>query len=346
MKNTDFSFFDRRRSKLLRASEFWPDRLWHLPALLQGAFLGLYKGNINWFVRANPAIVWGGMFDAPKSDLLNRLKAENQPKSHFIPFHSAVPALPQNFSFPVILKPDTGERGRLVSKINDEEAWLAYWHKAPAGNYMVQEFVHFGFEFGVFVIREASGDFRIHSLTWKLPLGVVGDGVSRLGELLEQHPRAQRFRSFWPEIDAATSRKVLAVGEWFPLHFSGNHSRGATFLDARAYISPAMEAAFNALLSGLDGFHYGRLDVMVERPELLCEAAKIKVLEINGANSEPAHVYDPASSWWKGLREHLRFQRMMWVVACRNQDKGAQGVSLRQTWQALMAYRRWQKAIL
>jgi hypothetical protein len=346
MKNTDFFFFDRRRSKELRPSEFWPDRLWHIPALLQGALLGVLKGNINWFVRANPALSWGGMFDSPKSELLNRLKDENKPKSHCIPFDSALPELPMGFSFPVILKPDTGERGRLVSKIVDYEAWLAYWHKAPLGNYLVQEFVHFGFEFGVFVVREAAGDFRIHSLTWKLPLGVVGDGVSRLEELLNQHPRARRFKTFWPEIDAATRRKILGAGEWFPLHFSGNHSRGATFLDARTQLSPAMELAINELLAGLDGFDYGRLDVMVEQPEMLTVARKIKVLEINGANAEPAHVYDPASWWLRGLLEHLRFQRMMWVVACRNLDRGAKGAGLRQTWQALMTYRRWQKSIL
>ena len=35
-----------------------------------------------------------------------------------------------------------------------------------------------------------------------------------------------------------------------------------------------MELAFNELLAGLDGFDYGRLDVMVEQPDLLTLVSK------------------------------------------------------------------------
>lgn len=340
MPNTNSSFFDRRRSAQLRPSEFWHDVLWQVPLFLQGLLLGLLRGSPNWFVRANPGLPWGGMFDAPKSSVLNQLRPENRPQGQLIRYQTGIPDLPPGLHFPLIVKPDAGERGRGVHKIIDAAAWSTLWQQSAPGDYLVQIFVPAPYEFGVFVIRDVTGRFRIHSLTWKLPLGVVGDGHSSLEQLLAAHPRAQRFKRFWPAFSASELAAVPAAGEWVPLHFSGNHSRGATFLNAAQFIDAAMEAAFNELLAPLEGFHYGRLDVMVAEPADLCYSDRIQVLEINGANSEPAHVYDPAGSWWAGLLAHFRFQRLMWLVANRNLQAGAQAPSIWATWQALKAYQQ------
>lgn len=340
MPNTNSSFFDRRRSAQLRPSEFWPDLLWQVPLFLQGLCLGLLRGSPNWFVRANPGLPWGGMFDAPKSSVLNQLRAENRPLGQLIKYEGGIPELPAGLSFPLIVKPDAGERGRGVYKISDFETWTALWLQSAPGDYLVQNFVPAPYEFGVFVIRDAAGRLRIHSLTWKLPLGVVGDGTSTLDQLLAAHPRAQRFKRFWPAFSPSKLTAVPATGDWVPLHFSGNHSRGATFLNAAQFIDAEMEAAFNALLAPVEGFHYGRLDVMVAAPEDLQHAGRIQVLEINGANSEPAHVYDPAGSWWAGLLAHFRFQRMMWRVANRNLQAGASAPGVWATWRALKAYQQ------
>lgn len=339
-------FFDRKRGAKVRASEFWPDWIWHTTLFLQGALLGFLRGGLNWFVRVNPGIAWGGMFDAPKSTVLAQLRTENQPKSAFISYNGELPSLPSGFSFPVVVKPDAGERGRSVHKLLDINEWRSCWPSLPKGGYLVQDFVANRFEFGVFVIRDEHGQFKIHSLCWKLPLGIVGDGIHTLGELLPKHARASRFRRFWPELDKNTLQNIPADGAWYPLHFSGNHSRGAAFFDARSFISNEMEAAFNQLLLLLQGFDYGRLDVLVTHPDDLLHAEKIIVLEVNGANSEPAHVYDPAASWWTGLLEHHRFQRLMWKVACRNLKAGAHAPSVWETWKALRDYQSWQKSIL
>lgn len=340
MPNTNSSFFDRRRSAQLRPSEFWSDWLWQVPLFLQGLLLGLLRGSPNWFVRANPDLPWGGMFDAPKSSVLNQLRPENRPQGQLIRYQTGIPDLPQGLHFPLIVKPDAGERGRGVYKIMDAAAWSALWQQSVPGDYLVQNFVPAPYEFGVFVIRDKLGRLRIHSLTWKLPLGVVGDGSSPLEQLLAAHPRAQRFKWFWPAFSPSELAAVPAAGDWVPLHFSGNHSRGATFLNAQAFIDTDMEAAFNELLSPLEGFHYGRLDVMVAEPGDLHHADRIQVLEVNGANSEPAHVYDPAGSWWAGLLEHFRFQRLMWRVANRNLSAGAKAPTVLATWKALRAYQQ------
>lgn len=340
MPNIHSSFFDRRRSAKLRPSEFWSDWLWQVPLFLQGLALGLMRGSPNWFVRANPGMPWGGMFDAPKSSILQQLRPQNRPQGQLIHFAGGVPGIPAAVSFPLIVKPDAGERGRGVYKINDAAAWTALWQQSAPGAYLVQNFVPAPYEFGVFVIRDVAGRLRIQSLTWKLPLGVVGDGHSSLEQLLAVHPRAQRFKQFWPRFSANERKAVPAVGTFIPLHFSGNHSRGATFLNASHFIDADMEAAFNALLAPLAGFHYGRLDVMVAEVADLRHPDRIQVLEINGANAEPAHVYDPDGSWWAGLREHFRFQRMMWRVANRNLKAGAKAPTVWATWQALKAYQQ------
>lgn len=340
MPNTPSSFFDRRRSTKLRPSEFWPDLLWQVPLFLQGFVLGLLRGKLNWFVRANPGIPWGGMFDAPKSSILQQLRPQNRPQGQLIQHENGIPAVPAGLQFPLIVKPDAGERGRGVYKIGDQAAWTSLWQQSPPGAYLVQNFVPAPYEFGVFVIRDELGRLRIHSLTWKLPLGVVGDGHSSLEQLLAVHPRAQRFKRFWPSFAPSELASVPNAGAFVPLHFSGNHSRGATFLNAQSLIDADMEAAFNDLLAPLEGFYYGRLDAMVAEPADLRHSARIQVLEINGANAEPAHVYDPDGSWWVGLLEHFRFQRMMWRVANRNLKAGAKAPTVWATWEALMAYQQ------
>lgn len=340
MPNTNSPFFDRRRSAQLRPSEFWSDWLWQVPLFLQGLLLGLLRGSPSWFVCANPGLPWGGMFDAPKSSVLNQLRAENRPQGQLIQHLRGIPELPGGLTFPLIVKPDAGERGRGVCKIMDAAAWSALWQQSAPGDYLVQNFVPAPYEFGVFVIRDAAGRLRIHSLTWKLPLGVVGDGSSSLEQLLAAHPRAQQFKRFWPAFSPTELAAVPATGDWVSLHFSGNHSRGATFLNAAQFIDTEMEAAFNELLAPLEGFHYGRLDVMVAEPDELRQVNRIQVLEINGANAEPAHVYDPAGSWWAGLLAHFRFQRLMWRVANRNLRAGANAPGVFSTWKALMAYQQ------
>ena len=56
------------------------------------------------------------------------------------------------------------------------------------------------------------------------------------------------------------------------------------------------------------GFYYGRLDIRYQSWEDLKQGENFSIIELNGAGSEPTHMYDPRHSIffaWKEIIRHL-----------------------------------------
>jgi len=90
----------------------------------------------------------------------------------------------------MIAKPDIGERGTAVEKINSEEELKSYleYHK---NDLLIQEYINFEIELGIFYYRfpdQESG--TISSVVRKDFLKVMGDGQSSLRDLMAKYPRA------------------------------------------------------------------------------------------------------------------------------------------------------------
>jgi len=338
-------FFDRRKSYHTKASEFWPP--WVLQTALygQGIPLGLWSGGLTWFARVNPGMAWGGMLAYSKSAAMASLPPGN--KAAELAFNWPMPEqdlLAQlhtlGLAWPMVLKPDQGERGRDVYRLSCDRDLQQKLSLIPPGEYLLQEFLELPFEFGVFVSKSTQTDrFEVLSLTWKVPLGVMGDGVSTVTQLLAVHARAQRFPQLLATFSATLLQTVPPAGEWQALHFSGNHCCGAAFIDANALINADLHQSMHQLLKDNTGFRFGRLDVLVADPQALWEPTAIKVIEINGANAEPAHIYDPAIPFLKTLLESLRFQRLMWQQARWMQLQGTPAPPLSMLWPVFKSYR-------
>ena len=196
--------------------------------------------------------------------------------------------------FPVVLKPDVGQRGEGVHVVRSRERLHELLEEQDV-DLLLQEYVE-GFEFGIFYERdvdEAHG--RITSLAEKRPLTVTGDGESTLERLILADERAVALGERHLRRHAERLDWVPAAGEVAVLVEIGTHSRGATFVDARSLITPALEAAVDALSRRYDGFHLGRYDVRVSSHEALAAGRDFKVLELNGLTAEPAHIYDPSA---------------------------------------------------
>lgn len=91
----------------------------------------------------------------------------------------------------------------------------------------------------------------------------------------------------------------------------GNHNRGALFLSRNEFISDKLEKVFNDLLNNIDGFYFGRLDIRFNTFEELEQGKNFSIIELNGAISEPTHIYDPKHSFWFGQRGIFRHQILM-----------------------------------
>lgn len=343
-------FFDRRKSYQTKAAEFWPAWVLQSALYVQGISLGLWAGGLTWFARVNPGMAWGGMLAYSKSEAMAELPPINKAAELAFNWPMSVEQLVKqlaesNLSWPLVLKPDQGERGRDVYRLAHLEALQQCLQPLPAGRYLVQEFLQLPYEFGVFVAKSTiTQRFEVLSLTWKVPLGVAGDGVSTVKQLLAQHPRAKHYPWLLAGLPAELQNAVPTPAAWQPLHFSGNHCRGAAFMDAGSLINPALHECLHTVLSPVTGFRFGRLDVMVAQPDDLWRPEAIKVLEINGANAEPAHIYDPQLPFLKMLREVLRYQRLMWQQARWMQKQGTMAPPLRSLWPVLRSYRAEMRA--
>lgn len=285
--------------------EFRPAWWFHLPMFLIGVSWAIRLGKANFFAAANPALENGGLYHYSKFAAQNHFPQANLPATCLI--HSSEnitlileKARAQYILFPFIIKPDKGERGKGVMLIHNKDQLGKYFHDQPVDYYLIQEFIAKSQEYGVFFIKNpVTGQFSIPSLTRKISLQVLGDGISNLTELIQNHPRASRYQSLF---QLPNPFDIPLSGELVKLSPMGNHCKGAVFLDYSANINAEMIAAFRAIFEKAEGINYGRLDVKVDRLDDLTDSDKIIILEVNGANAEPIHLYSPEKTYPEALK--------------------------------------------
>ena len=224
--------------------------------------------------------------------------------------------------YPFIAKPDIGLRGSAVKKIHNSNELQTYNDKANF-DYLVQDLIPFEKEVGIFYVRypnEKKG--RITGIVSKELLIITGDGVSTTEELIKENPRYElQLKTLKLEYGAELS-KVLSKGEKLNLVPYGNHARGAKFIDGSHWISPKLTETINEMCLQIPGFYFGRLDVMYNNWEELERGENLAVVELNGAASEPTHIYDPTHSLffaWKELARHITY---MYEISVQNHNKG------------------------
>jgi hypothetical protein len=231
----------------------------------------------------------------------------------------------QNLPFPLIAKPDIGLRGLGVKKIHCLDELLAY-HRLSKVDYLLQAFVPYTKEVGVFYYR-LPGQKRgtVSGMVGKELLGVTGDGHSTVEALL---CREERFFLQLPALRRQLGvglTEVLAQGEERLVLPYGNHSRGAKFTDITGKLTPELFDTLNAICQAVPGFYFGRLDIKYLNWEDLCRGCHFSIIELNGAGSEPAHIYDPKHSLFFAWKEIIRHLRILYQVSKRNKDLKKQG---------------------
>ncbi|MBC5839718.1 ATP-grasp domain-containing protein [Flavobacterium muglaense] len=208
--------------------------------------------------------------------------------------------------FPFIVKPDIGLRGIDVQKVNTIEELIRYGKKAK-GNFLIQELIDLPNEIGLFYCRlprEKSG--KITGITLKKFLTVEGNCKDNIEQLMKKNLRF--------EMQISKTRNKFNHNEVIPKHEKrclvpfGNHNRGTEFLDGKEYITEKLEFTFDNILNKIPEFYYGRLDIRFNTFEELEKGVNFSIIELNGAKSEPTHIYDTKHSFWYGQREIFRHQ--------------------------------------
>jgi len=150
----------------------------------------------------------------------------------------------------------------------------------------------------------------------------VGDGRRTLRELLLLDKRYILQLPVLEKTYGALLDEVLPAGKRKELVPYGNHARGAKFLDDSHLADECLTNSIDALCRQVDGFYYGRLDIRYSSWEELRQGRQFSVIELNGAGSEPTHIYDPKHSLWFVWKEIIRHWVILWRISRLNHQKG------------------------
>ena len=262
-----------------------------------------------------------------KKEIYNLIPQQYYPKTELIKERTSLNEILKtiensNIKYPFIAKPDIGLRGSAVKKIHNFEELKFYNDKADF-DYLVQDLIPFESEVGVFYVRypnEKKG--RITGIVSKEFLIITGDGLSATEELIKQNPRYELQLKTLKLEYGAELLNVLPKGEKLNLVPYGNHARGAKFIDGSHWISPKLTETINEMCLQIPGFYFGRLDVMYNNWEEFERGENFAVVELNGAASEPTHIYDPTHSLffaWRELAKHITF---MYEISVQNHKNG------------------------
>jgi hypothetical protein len=302
------------------------------------------------FSAANPVIPLGGAMGESKHDILKRLPGHVLPKMVLVTPEMSpeeiVEAMRQNgLDFPVIAKPDVGERGFLVKKIRSEAELKTHLTRYPVP-FILQELIVLPMEASVLYIMfpGQKSRFEVTSICIKEFLQVTGDGKSSLRELILKNARAAFQLERLEQEYAEKMEEVLQNGQILPLGAIGNHCLGTKFLNGNYHIDAPLVQAFEGICRQIDGIHYGRFDLRCEDMDAL-KSGNIKVMELNGVLGEPAHVYDPSVGAWRAYRDFWRHWRLIFEVSQANRKRGVPVATLQEGRSQLQQYLAYKKQL-
>jgi membrane protein DedA with SNARE-associated domain len=327
------------RIRRLTRWEFWPAQLFYVPVALYVLWLAIKHRSLKLVTAVNPGFPEGGFVGESKWEIFQGFSGEREhlAKTELLPAADLPPeklrrirnfVARESLVFPLVLKPDVGERGRGVSVV----ASLVEAERAVESldrDYLVQEHVDGG-EFGVFYVREPGMERgRIFSITRKILPELTGDGHSTLERLILEDERAVCGASAYLRANADRLDWVPARGERVRLVELGTHCRGAIFQDGADLRTPALEDAFDRISRALPGFFFGRYDLRAPSEERLRAGTGFKILELNGLTSEATHIYDPRNSPIDAYRVLFEQWRIAFRIAAENERRGVKPASLR-----------------
>ncbi len=330
--------------------EFWPMWVVYLPVFARIVWLSVKHGGWTTFTAANPGIPHGGLALESKSEILVGLTGGTGREARVARWRLLGPdrltdleafLADEGMDYPVVLKPDLGERGQGVAIVRDAEEAGRYAERCPPDLAVIaQEFVP-GPEYGVFYVRRPGADRgEILSITRKETVAVFGDGRRTLEELILAHPRGVRSARFFLRRHAARLSWVPEEGGQVCLGELGTHCRGALFTDARDCATEALRKELDDLAERFEGFHFGRFDLKAPDETALREGRGLQVLELNGVSSESTHIYQPGYPIWRGWADLCRQWDLAFEIGAFNRDRGHR-VSTGQELRALLReYRR------
>lgn len=311
--------------------EFWSPFVLYTPIVIYALFLWIKFKKITIVTAANPGIAEGGFIHESKSEILDGIKSrENiakycllkQSNSESEKLETALIFIKENsLSFPIVIKPDKGERGTGVEIIKGKKE-LKIKISSSSEDVILQEFIE-GEEFGIFYYRypnRKEGD--IFSVTKKEKIFIIGDGTHTLEQLILRDSRAVCMAEIHFEKHTHDLFKIPEEGEKVQLVELGTHSKGSLFLDGGNLITKNLKDSLNKISTSFEGFYFGRYDIIAPTEQDLINGENLKVLEVNGVTSESTNIYDPEHNFLFALKTLMKQWKIAFEIGALNYKNG------------------------
>ena len=303
----------------------WPVPILYFPITLFVFTIGfLCTRRFFFFSAANPKISLGGFAGDSKSQILAKIPEAYlpyffvvEPGSLFVEVANKLRL--EKLNFPLMAKPDLGESGFLVKKIQTLEQLLKYHQEHPT-RYILQEFVDWPMELSI-LIHTNSGKLEITSITERIHFHVIGNGISSIKELITNHSQGKRKYKFISKHPDYSLEEIPENGLVIYPNSVGNWDYGATYLQRDIDPNSQLEDFFHHFNEKISLFEYGRYDIKCKDWESFLNG-EFKVLEINGVKGEPIHIYDPKYSLLQAYRIIFQQWKIILQLSQKNIKKG------------------------
>lgn len=286
------------------------------------------------------------MIGERKSDIFNLIPDKFIPVTRLISKGDTERAAmeAEKIGFPIIAKPDIGERGNWVSKLHSQEQLKTYVETCPV-DFLLQEMVDLPIELGVFYVKYPGTKGRVTSIVRKDFLSVVGDGKHSVIDLLKKSTRATMTADLDSDYLKLIGSDVPEKGKRVLVEPIGNHCRGTKFLSDNHEIDSTLDEAFNMLSDQIPDFYFGRYDLKCQSYADLKGLKNFKILELNGAGAEPAHIYQPGYPLWKAYKDILWHLSVLSDISRLNRKRGYPYWNFKQGYQKWKAHQRYNRLL-
>ena len=328
--------------------EFWSFWIFYFPVCYYPLYLAWKSKSLGYFTATNPGMKYGGAFGDSKNDILKKIDSQYLPLSIFVNkgthFDQVLKKIEENkLPFPFIAKPNIGERGTGVEKLDDKNDLRNYLSENDY-DIIFQEYIDYKIELGVLYYRMPDDSkSEITSIVRKGFLKVEGDGKTSILQQLQNNIRANGRLDYFKKKLGEGIHKIPLKGQSMELEPIGNHCRGTTFHNGNNLINEKLLSVFDKLAKNIEGIYYGRFDLRVKSIEDLYEGKNIKIMELNGTNSESAHIYDPDYNLFQAYKDVLRHMNIIYDISQMNKKNGAKFDSIRVLLPALRQHLKGEK---
>lgn len=321
--------------------EYWNTNVVYFPIFFYWIYLSIKARSLGFFNASNPRIINGGFALESKKEIYDLIPKQYYPETLFFRANQRIGNIintieKANISFPFIIKPDIGLQGLRVEKIHSWNELFIYLQETDY-DFLIQECINYPLEIGLFYHRIPNKSVgTITGIVYKDFLIVKGNGIHTIKELIEQNPR------FSLQLDALKKKfgnklnEVLAKDEILNLVPFGNHVRGSKFTDVSHWINDTLTQTFDEICKQIPDFYFGRLDIMFKSQKDLELGKNFSIIELNGAGSEPTHIYDPKHSIFFAWKEIIKHYNILYKISTLNRQKGHPYLNMKQSRQLVI----------